>query len=144
MQVSERMLKTELQLVLQNIHAAETDDLMDRVTAYRAGMEPEVVGFIEDELDERGVTPQEIAAHAECCRRECIFHEDGTALMCSFCRKPAVAVGWGWHRLFQATSAQNPYRFFLPGWILYHVFRLIRLGYPRYFHHCAAHLAEDR
>lgn len=85
--------------VLLNIRAEDTSDLLDRVTAYRAGMEPEAIEAIEDELRRRGVRASDIAAHAEKCQTECLFHADGVAKMCSFCRKPAVSEGWGWHRL---------------------------------------------
>ncbi len=87
------------QKVLLNVRRAETADLLDRVTAYRAGMEPEALEMIEDELADRGVTPAEIDRHAEACRQECLYHPDGAAAMCSFCRRPAVAEGRGWVRL---------------------------------------------
>jgi hypothetical protein len=82
-----------------NIRNANTDDLLDRITAYRAGMEPDAIDLIEQELHRRGVTAEKIADHREECERECVFHEDGTARMCSFCRKPAVRQSWGWHKL---------------------------------------------
>jgi hypothetical protein len=41
---------------------------------------------------------------------------DGTAVGCSFCHRPAVAEGWGWHRL----------------WGLLPVF-------PRYYYYCSEH-----
>jgi hypothetical protein len=128
------MLLPDLQIVLKNIHDAETADLLDRVTAYRNGMEPNVVAFIEDELEQRGVTAEEMGEYAERCRRECLFHEDGTALMCSFCRRPAVAAAWGWHRLFGAGAT--------PRWRFFPLFRLVPLGYPRYFCYCAEHVAD--
>ena len=108
------------QKVRANVEQAETDDLMDRVTAYRAGMEPGAVALIEKELMRRGITSAEIEAHAFECRDECLFHADGTALMCSFCRRPAVAEGWGWH------------------W----VFELVPL-LPRRFRYCAEHATSD-
>src|SRR6266511_1668358 len=87
------------QKLLANIRAADTDDLLDRITAYRAGMEPEAIDMIEAELHRRGVRQDEIDAYRQECERECLFHADGTAKMCSLCRKPAVKEGWGWHRL---------------------------------------------
>ena len=89
------------QRVLANIRAADTDDLLDRVTAYRVGMEPEAIAMIENELHRRGVTKAAIAEREETCRRECIVLPNGLAVKCSFCSRPAVAEGWGWHKLWQ-------------------------------------------
>lgn len=86
--------------VLVNIRQADTGDLLDRVTAYRAGMEPEAIDIVEQELRRRGVTAAQIAEHRETCERECLYYDDGTARMCSLCRKPAVSEEWGWFRLF--------------------------------------------
>src|SRR5262245_25599844 len=85
--------------VLASARAADTEDLLDRVTAYRTGLEPEALDIIEMELHRRGVSAERIAEHG---RRfaDCLRAADGTVLMCSQCRKPAVAVGWGWHRLW--------------------------------------------
>jgi hypothetical protein len=130
------MQKTDLQIILKNVHDAETADLLDRITAFRAGMEPEAVAFIEDELEQRGVRAEQIEAHAERCRRECLFHEDGTARMCSFCRRPAVASGWGFHRLFHDGPAPcTPV-----GRLLSVLYRFLPLGWPRYFCYCPDHL----
>ena len=98
--------------LLENIRRADTDDLLDRVTAYRASMEPDAIDMIEDELRRRGVKRQQIEAYAEECRRECLYLTDGTAKMCSRCRKPAVKEGWGWHRLMGKIP-------FLPRWMCY-------------------------
>jgi hypothetical protein len=89
------------QKVLANIRQADTDDLLDRITAYRQGMEPEAIAMIEDELHRRGITATTIEERRQFYRRECLFYPDGTAMMCSLCRKPAVTRGWGWHRLWQ-------------------------------------------
>jgi hypothetical protein len=89
------------QKVLVNIRKADTDDLLDRITAFRAGMEPEAVEMVETELERRGVLDVDIAAHWESCQRECLFYADGTAMTCSFCRKPAVKRKWGWHKLWK-------------------------------------------
>jgi hypothetical protein len=85
-----------------NISQAGTDDLLDRVTAYRAGMEPDAVALVEQELQKRGVTAAKVAEHRESIERECVFHADGTAKMCTFCRKPAVRETWGWHKIMGA------------------------------------------
>jgi hypothetical protein len=88
------------QKVLVNIRKADADDLLDRITAYRAGMEPDAVVMIEQELHRRGVTQEQIAAQAAAYQRDCVFNEDGTARSCSMCRKPAVREGMGWIKLF--------------------------------------------
>ena len=85
---------------LLNIRQADTDDLLDRITAYRAGLVEEAIDMIEKELHRRDVTAAQIAEHREACRRECVFHQDGTAKMCMFCRKPAVVDSWGWQKLW--------------------------------------------
>ena len=85
--------------VLLNARAATTEDLLDRVTVYRAGMEPQALDIIEAELRRRGVGAEQIEAHAER-RRDSILLEDGPAAKCSFCHRPAVEQGWAWHRLW--------------------------------------------
>jgi len=85
--------------LLANVASASTGDLLDRVTAYRAGMESVALEMIEKELHRRGVTARQIAEHRESCEQACIYLRDGVAAMCSFCRKPAIREGWGWHRI---------------------------------------------
>ncbi|MBM3995201.1 MAG: hypothetical protein FJ303_13765 [Planctomycetes bacterium] len=72
---------------------------MDRVTAYRAGMEPQAIALIEAELHRRKVTAAQIAARRESCQSECLFNPDGVAKKCAFCRKPAVRAATGWQKL---------------------------------------------
>jgi hypothetical protein len=86
--------------VLENVRAASTEDLLNRVTAFREGMEPKALSFIETELSNRGVGPEDIEAHWEELRKEVILAPDGMAERCSFCHQPAVAQGWAWHRLW--------------------------------------------
>lgn len=95
------MLDFDANRVLVNVRQASTEDLLDRITAYRAGMEDEAISIIEAELRSRGVTAAEIAARAEWCERETIRLSDGTSAKCSLCRRPAVAQGCGWQRLFK-------------------------------------------
>jgi hypothetical protein len=110
------MVQFDLGRVRDNVRSANTEDLLDRVTVYRAGMESEAIPIIEAELRQRGVSREEIEEHAEKRRQETTLLPDGTAVPCSFCHRPAVAEGWGWHRL----------------WGLWPVF-------PRYYHYCAVH-----
>jgi hypothetical protein len=96
------MLRYNHERVLADVRRATTEDLLDRVTAYRAAMEPEALDLIEAELRSRGVTAAQVADHDERCRREVLFGPDGVAARCSrkTCHRPAVAEGWAWHRLW--------------------------------------------
>jgi hypothetical protein len=98
--------------LLKELAAADTDDLLDRFTAYRAGMEPVALELIAKELYRRGVSANRIMQLRETYERECIFHPDGVAIMCSYCRKPAIKQGWGWHRLWGRVLI-------LPRWLRY-------------------------
>ena len=40
----------EHERIRDNVHKADTEDLLDRATVYRAGMEPEALEIIEEEL----------------------------------------------------------------------------------------------
>src|SRR5262245_10163628 len=93
-------MRFDPQRVLLNARQAGTEDLLDRVTAYREGMEPEALEIIEAELRRRGVGPEQIEAHARRYREEGVALPGGAAAKCSLCRRPAVARGWGWHRLW--------------------------------------------
>jgi hypothetical protein len=91
------MIPFDTQKVLLNARAATTEDLLDRVTVQREGMEPEALGIFEDELRRRGVGREQIEQAAQ---RQVLRDQDGVAVACSFCRLPAVARGWGWHWLW--------------------------------------------
>jgi hypothetical protein len=92
-------MKWDRARVLKYAQDSTSEDLMDRITVYRPGMEPEAIRLIEAELARRGITQLQIKVHAEA-RRDAIMLPDGTALQCSFCDRPAVARRWGWHRLW--------------------------------------------
>jgi hypothetical protein len=113
------MLAFNRECVLANVRNADTEDLLERVTAYRAGMEPEAIEMIEAELLERGVAAVEIAALEERWRLEGVLLEDGAVAKCSFCPRPAVKQGWGWHRL----------------WGMLPLF-------PRQMHYCTDHVSD--
>ena len=84
------------QRVRANARAASTEDLLDRATVYRAGLEPEALPLILEELKSRGVTAEAVVRHEET-RREVVRDERGVARVCARCRKPAVTREWGWH-----------------------------------------------
>ncbi len=53
-------MELNLERVRQNAHSASTEELLDRVTVYRNGMEPAAIEVIEDELARRGVSEEQI------------------------------------------------------------------------------------
>src|SRR5262245_32383580 len=93
-------MRLDLKRVAAFIRKADTEELLDRVTIYRAGMEPAALDLMEGELDRRGVSREEIAEHDATRRATAIMLADGTALRCSFCDRPAVVQARGWHKLF--------------------------------------------
>jgi hypothetical protein len=95
------MLEFNRKRVEANVRQATTEDLLDRATVYAAGMEPEALDLIEAELRRRGVTRANQEAHGERQRRQSHVPPEGApAARCSFCDRPAVERGWGWHRLW--------------------------------------------
>jgi len=85
--------------VLANARRAPTDDLLNRVTVFREGMEPEAIEIIEAELASRGVTPEEILQHHRTLKHRVLKDEAGIARSCSRCHRPATEAEVGWHRL---------------------------------------------
>jgi hypothetical protein len=96
----ETRMQFDLKRVAEYIRGADTDELLDRVTVYREGMEPAALDLMEGELDRRGVTREDIAAHDAKQREFAILLPDGTAMRCSFCNRPAIVQARRWHRLF--------------------------------------------
>src|SRR5260221_7033951 len=88
----------DVERVRRNISEATTEDLLDRVTVYRSGMEAAAVEMIESELASRGVFADHIEDHARQ-RESVLMRPDGIAETCSFCPRPAVTRGWDWHWL---------------------------------------------
>ena len=89
----------DMQEVARYVRGADTEELLDRVTVYREGMEPEAIDLMEGELGRRGVKYDDIVAHRDRRRERVLTRGDGTAIRCSFCERPAVSRKWGWHRL---------------------------------------------
>jgi hypothetical protein len=92
------MLPLHLERVRDNARQAETEDLLDRITVYRAGMEDAALEIIDEELRRREISGEDIRRHEQK-RAEVIRDSTGVARGCSYCRRPAVVTGWGWHRL---------------------------------------------
>jgi hypothetical protein len=114
-------MQLDLERVRKNVRQASSEDLLDRVTVYRAGMEPEALPIIEEELTRRGFDEWDIELHAIDRGREVIPLEDGTALRCSFCDRPAVLQAWGWHRLWGRLPV-----------------------FPRFFSYCGVHRRDGQ
>ncbi len=93
-------MQLDLDRTRADVEKATTEDLLDRTTIYRAGMEPEALALIDDELHRRGALPEDVAAHAEWRRKAAIWDEDGLAVKCEKCARPAVVTSRGWHRLW--------------------------------------------
>jgi hypothetical protein len=85
--------------VRDNAAGATTDDLLDRVTVYRSGLEPAALDLIEAELLRRGFGPREIEAYAAS-HSAALYDSRGLALKCARCQRPAVWQGWTMHRLW--------------------------------------------
>ena len=95
------MFEFNAERVRASVREATTEDLLDRATVYSDGMEPQALDIIEAELRRRGVTREDLEAHADRHRRQSgLPPGDGPPPRCSFCGRPAVRRGWGWHRLW--------------------------------------------
>ena len=92
-------MEFNLERVKENVRASTTEELLDRATVYRAGLEAEALVVILEELRTRGVSADDVVAH-EVSRQGSVFDDTGTAQLCSRCRKPAVVREWGWHWMF--------------------------------------------
>ena len=93
------VLDLNLERVKANVRKADTEDLLDRATVYRNGMEPEALDLIDEELRRRGVGEAEVRAH-EMRRARTIHDAAGLAVKCVRCHRPAVMRRWTWHRLW--------------------------------------------
>ena len=94
-------MKLDLQRVSENVCRASTEDLLDRITVYREGMEPEALDLIEAELRRRGIESVAIDTHAANRQSTMIVASDGFPMKCESCWRPAVVEVWGWHRLWK-------------------------------------------
>ncbi len=92
----------DLEAVRKSAKQATVEDLLDRVTVYRAGMEADALEVLERELRSRGVTDEQVRTHEKMRDREVLWEQPGLARRCDFCARPAVAWGVRWQRLFWA------------------------------------------
>jgi hypothetical protein len=93
------MFHLDVERIRRNVVTATTEDLLDRVTVYRPGMEPEAVAIIEAELKRRGVSDNDVRSHAEL-RQAAMEHSDRIPRPCQWCDRPAEARIWTWFRLW--------------------------------------------
>ncbi len=93
-------MKLELDRVRANVRGATTEDLLDRATVYREGMEPEALEIIDAELRTRGVTPEAVAAHEQGRAGGLVRGPEGQPRTCVKCHRPATWEGWVWGRLW--------------------------------------------
>ena len=90
----------DLGRIQANIRQADTEDLLDRITVWRADMEPEALGLIEEELRRRDVSPTQVDAHGDERRKHLVLPGDGRPTRCSRCFRPAVESVVGWHKIW--------------------------------------------
>jgi hypothetical protein len=100
-------MKLDLDRVRKNVTDASTEDLLDRATVYRNGMEPAALEIIDAELRRRGITSADIHDHWEI-KRANVLTVDQVARRCSYCDRPAVTRRWGIHWLWGTIPTMIP------------------------------------
>jgi hypothetical protein len=90
----------DIERMKANVRQAETEDLLDRVTVFRPGMEDAALAYIEEELRRRDLTPADIEEHEKERRRHLILLRDGFPAQCGECFRPAVECVVDWHWVF--------------------------------------------
>ena len=80
--------------------SATTEELIDRVTAFRTDQDDAAIRVFESELNRRGVSRESIDARRSELTETLVTRADGSALACAFCDRPAEAEIWAWHRLW--------------------------------------------
>lgn len=93
-------MKLDLERVRANVRRATTEDLLDRATLFRGGMEPEALEIIDEELRTRGVTPADRVGHETLRGVGLVRGADGLPRVCAKCGRPATWDGWTWGRLW--------------------------------------------
>lgn len=111
-------MQFDLDAVRRNVRRAGTEDLLDRATVYRVGMEPAALEVIEAELRERGLSGYDLLNHQTEREADTLLTSGGVAERCDFCELPAVTSGWGWHYFWGRVPV-----------------------FPRRFRYCARHRA---
>ena len=91
----------DLERVKENARQASTEDLLDRVTIFRDGMEAEALPILEEELRSRGVSEEALREHTAARRRQGTVYSAGLPARCSVCQRPAVVTVRRWHRIWR-------------------------------------------
>jgi hypothetical protein len=114
------MMQSNLERVKANARQSNTEDLLDRVTVFRPGMDSDALAVIEEELRARGITAAAVRAHDEQRRSQILPLVRGLPARCDLCPRPAVTSLVRWHRV----------------WGVLPIF-------PRRFHYCDEHRPAD-
>ncbi len=93
-------MNVERKTIVERTQESDTEELLDRATVFREDMEPDAIRIIEAELSRRGYTEDAILAHAKNRCESNIVGDDGTALRCSLCDRPAIVEDRDWFRVF--------------------------------------------
>jgi len=104
-------MQFDVRKVAEFVRKAESEELLDRVTVYRDGMEPAALDLMEGELDRRGYSREEIADFEEQRRATALTCRDGTIIRCILCDRPATVRGRGWLKIFAGGVPVIPWRF---------------------------------
>ncbi len=93
-------MNVDKKTIVERTQESDTEELLDRVTVFREDMEPDAIWIIEAELSRRGFTDDAILAHAKNRCESNIVGDDGSALRCSLCDRPAIVEDRDWFRVF--------------------------------------------
>ena len=105
------MLDVPSERIRAYIREADTVALLDRLTAFPAGMRSEVLPLVEDELRRRSVGVEQITAHQAEIDATVIWESPGLARRCRYCERPATESAWDWLRRWE-TVPVFPMRFY--------------------------------
>jgi tRNA 2-selenouridine synthase SelU len=94
-------MNLDVERVRENAARSSTEDLICRVTVFRAGMEPEALVVIEDELERRGVSRDELDRRWRELSASALRDAQGQPLRCAHCDRPAIARRREWWRLLR-------------------------------------------
>jgi hypothetical protein len=102
----------DLDRIRANVRQAETEDLLDRATVWRADMEEEALDLVNQELRRRGIKSIEVAAHDDARRQKLVLSSDGRPARCCECFRPASVQVRGWHWIWGRIPAfKRPFNY---------------------------------
>lgn len=91
-------MELDLERVRASAKEADTEDLLNRVTVFRGGMEEAALEVLEEELRTRGVGAEEVREYANRMRPLVLWERPGLAARCHLCDSPATRLEWRWRR----------------------------------------------